>query len=59
MYLCHTKQCNYSMVRAALIAGWGGEAVAIGGKGRSKTKRPRRPLHVDRGLRSHFPRRRT
>jgi hypothetical protein len=50
LHLCHTKQCNDSMVRAALIARWGGEAVAIGGKGRGKARTPRGPLH---GITSH------
>jgi hypothetical protein len=50
MHLCHTKNSNDSMVRAALIARWGGEAVAIGGKGRGKVKTPRGPLH---GVASH------
>jgi hypothetical protein len=45
MHLCHTKKSDDSMVRAALIPRWGGEAVAIGGKGRGKAKTPRGPLH--------------
>jgi hypothetical protein len=38
------------MVRQALIARWGGEAVAIGGKGGGKDKTPRGSLH---GVASH------
>lgn len=45
MHLCHTKRSDDSMVRAALIERWGGEAVAIGGKGKGKKKTPRGPLH--------------
>lgn len=45
MHLCHTKRSDDSMVRQALIAQWGGEAVA-----RGKAKTPRRPLH---GVVSH------
>lgn len=45
MHLCHTKRSDDSMVRAALIERWGGEAVAIGGKGRGKAKTPYGPLH--------------
>lgn len=50
MHLCHTKKSDDSSVRAALIARWGGESVAIGGKGRGPTKTPRGPLH---GVASH------
>jgi hypothetical protein len=50
MHLCHTKRSDDSMVRAALIARWGGHAVAIGGKGRGKDKTPRGPLH---GIATH------
>jgi len=44
MHLCHTKRSDDSMVRAALIERFGGEAIAIGGKGKGKTKTPRGPL---------------
>jgi hypothetical protein len=50
MHLCHTKRSDDSSVRQALIARWGGEAAAIGGKGRGKAKTPRGPLH---GVASH------
>jgi hypothetical protein len=50
MHLCNTKRSDDSMVRAALIERWGGESVAIGGKGKGKDKTPRGPLH---GIASH------
>ena len=34
MHLCQTKRSDDAMVRQVLIARWGGDAVAIGGKGR-------------------------
>ncbi len=50
MHLCHTKRSDDAMVRQALIARWGGDVVAIGGKGRGNAKTPRGPLH---GVASH------
>jgi hypothetical protein len=49
-HLLHAATGNDALIRAALIARWGGEAVAIGGKGRGKAKTPRGPLH---GVASH------
>lgn len=44
MHLCHTKNSSNSNVREALIDRWGGEALAIGGKGSGKKKTARGPL---------------
>jgi hypothetical protein len=49
-HLLHAATGNDALIRAALIARWGGEAVAIGGKGRGKAKTPCGPLH---GVASH------
>lgn len=49
-HLCGTARSGDSDVRAALVSLWGGEARAIGGKGRGKAKTAPGPLH---GVTSH------
>ncbi len=49
-HLLHAATGNDALIRQALIARWGGKAIAIGGKGRGILRTPRGPLH---GIASH------